>query len=69
MRVVREAPVGERNARLYWGACRLGERIAAGTLSEFEARRELRAAADAVGLSEGEAMRTIRSGLQTGAVA
>jgi hypothetical protein len=68
-RVVREAPVGERNVRLYWAARRVGEWIAAGALSEFEAWSQLRAAAEEVGLPGHEAMRTIRSGIQTGAAA
>lgn len=63
VRVVREAPEGERNNRLNWAAFCAGEHIAHGALDEAECERELLAAAAHVGLSEAEALRTIRSGL------
>ncbi|MGC2375380.1 MAG: bifunctional DNA primase/polymerase [Solirubrobacteraceae bacterium] len=66
-RVVREAPIGERNHRCFWASCRIAEHAATGTLEEREAVEEIRAAAIAAGLSEHEAERTIRSGLNAGA--
>jgi hypothetical protein len=62
-RVVREAPVGERNNRLNWAAFHAGEHIAAGVLALGDAENELLAAALEVGLEEAEALRTIQSGL------
>jgi hypothetical protein len=66
-RVVREAPIGERNHRCFWASCRIAEHAATGTLEEREAVEEIRAAAIAAGLSELEIERTIRSGLSAGA--
>jgi hypothetical protein len=62
-RVVRDAPIGERNNRLNWAAFRAGEHIAAGLLASADAESELLAAALDVGLTEAEALRTIQSGL------
>jgi hypothetical protein len=69
LRVVREAPTGQRNSCLFWAACRLGEKIAAGGLDESSAADLLHSAAAACGLPESEAERTIRSGLNAGGVA
>lgn len=65
-RVVREAPVGERNHRLNWAAYRAGEHVADGKLDHDMAEGELLAAAVDVGLGEREALRTITSGLSAG---
>lgn len=65
-RVVRSAPMGERNQRLNWAAYRAGEHAAAGRFDETEAEAELLAAAIEVGLTEAEASRTIASGLAAG---
>ena len=62
-RVVRDAPIGQRNERLNWAAYRAGEHAANGALDDAEAENELLAAAIAAGLSEREAIRTITSGL------
>lgn len=62
-RVVREAAEGERNNRLNWAAYRAGEHIAAGVIASHDVESELLAAALEVGLSEAEALRTIRSGV------
>jgi hypothetical protein len=64
LRTVATAMEGERNARLYWGACRLGERVRAGLLGVGEAEMLLVAAAAIAGLGEPEARATARSGLQ-----
>jgi hypothetical protein len=63
-RVVRESPVGERNHRLNWAAYCAGEHVMDGKLNEVTAETELLVAAMEVGLSEREALRTIRSGLE-----
>jgi hypothetical protein len=62
-RVVREAPIGERNDKLNWAAFRAGEHISAGIFGPADAESELLAAALNAGLTETEALRTIRSGL------
>ena len=69
LRVASEAPNGERNSRLFWAACRLGEKVVGGGLSDASATELLRSAAAASGLSDdepGTTERTIRSGLDTG---
>ena len=58
------AAEGERNALLYWAACRFGERIGSGHIGEREALARLIEAAVAAGLTEREAISTIRSGLR-----
>jgi hypothetical protein len=68
-RVVRDAPVGNRNASLNWAAWALGQRIASGELNEQEVRAELRAAAEAAGLDEIEIEGTLTSGLNAGRAA
>jgi hypothetical protein len=65
--VVSEASEGERNARLFWAACRLGERVRAGQLGHGEAETLLLEAARAAGLPPIEARPTIRSGLRRAA--
>jgi hypothetical protein len=61
LRVVSGASEGERNAVLFWGAYRLGERVHAGQIGGNEASALLVAAARSAGLPEIEAQRTIRS--------
>jgi hypothetical protein len=68
-RVVRDAPVGQRNSTLNWSSYKAGVHVAAGELDPTDAERELRAAAIQAGLSEAEAERTIRSGLNAGIAA
>lgn len=60
-RTVREAQVGNRNATLYWAACRVVEHSDAGGLDERQAVEEIRAAALDAGLTEHEIDATIRS--------
>jgi hypothetical protein len=63
IRVVATAPEGNRNARLFWSACRVSERIREGEISRRDAEAWLLAAALHTGLPEAEARATIRSGL------
>lgn len=63
-RTVTEATVGNRNAAVFWAACRLRERLDAGELHP-EARDVLRQAALDAGLSETEVERTLDSALNT----
>jgi RepB DNA-primase from phage plasmid len=60
VRTVREAPEGERNARLFWAACRAAD-------EGHDAREELREVALAVGLPEHEVARTLDSAEQRAA--
>lgn len=60
------APSGERNAILFWCACRAGESVMRGELAEADAAAQLTTAAKAVGLEGGETQRSIRSGLRRG---
>jgi len=64
-RTVREAAVGNRNAALYWAACRVAE----SDLDTDDAREILRDAALASGLCEPETDRTLASALETRAAA
>jgi hypothetical protein len=66
-RFVATAPKGERNNRLHWASCRAGEMIAKRKASESACVTRLMAAAAASGLKGPEAIRTIQSGLQSGA--
>jgi hypothetical protein len=61
LQVVLDAPVGQRNTRLNWGAYRMFEKVADGLLAEPLATRMLLDAAIGIGLSEGEARGTIAS--------
>lgn len=63
-RVVGTAQPGERNARLFWASCRLGEHVAAGRLHLDEGAGVLHRAAVAVGLSDSEIAKTMVSGLR-----
>jgi hypothetical protein len=63
LRTIERASEGTRNSVLFWGSCRLSERIRAGEISTREAEAWLLAAAGYTGLMEIEARVTIRSGL------
>lgn len=70
LRTVEQAQVGERNASLFWAACRAAEHVAAGELDAGEAYAWLRDVALAAGLVEREIEGTLRSASATvGAVA
>jgi hypothetical protein len=64
---VRSGPPGDRNGRLFWAACRLGELAGSGQAVDGVAELLVAAALDA-GLRGGEpeARRTIASGLRAG---
>ncbi len=64
-RTVREAPIGNRNAALYWAACKVRD----DALDTELACEALRDAALAAGLGEHETARTIRSALDVKAAA
>jgi hypothetical protein len=64
-RTVREAQVGNRNAVLFWAACRIRERTELGQLDDDQAREALRDSALAAGLGEQETDRTLDSALDT----
>jgi hypothetical protein len=61
LRVVLDAPVGQRNTSLNWAAWRMWQKVRAGQVSESAAVGMLVDAAAAVGLGEGEARATIGS--------
>jgi hypothetical protein len=67
--VVEKAPVGVRNARLYWAACRFSEIVAEGVLSREVAKQVLLSAAQLCGLTRDDGIaateKTIASGLST----
>jgi hypothetical protein len=71
-RVVREARApmgdqpGERNEKLNWAAFQGGRHVAAGHMMASEVEKVLLSAAVDTGLSEAEALRTIRSGMDAG---
>jgi hypothetical protein len=69
VRVVRDAPIGERNAKLNWASYKAGEDIADGRLDPSLVHAALLDAAADAQLSETEALRTIRSGLDAGRAA
>jgi hypothetical protein len=70
LRVLETAPVGTRNDRLFWAACRFGEMLAEGAIALEVAAQLLANAAGATGLvrDDGAAavLATIRSGLRAG---
>jgi hypothetical protein len=66
LRVVSGATEGTRNGILFWGACRLAERVKAGHIGQAEASDLLVAAARAVGLQDAEARRTVASAWSNG---
>jgi hypothetical protein len=59
-------PERQRNAVLFWAACRLGEGVRGGKIDEQSGVAVLTGAALRARLPEGEAKRTIASGLKTG---
>jgi hypothetical protein len=67
--VVEKAPVGVRNAHLYWAACRFSEIVAEGVLSREVAKQVLLSAAQLCGLTRDDGIaateKTIASGLST----
>lgn len=67
---LRGAPVGQRNAVLFWSTCRVGEMLAEGQISDVQRVVDvLTDAALATGLRHHEVEATIRSGLRTAGVA
>jgi hypothetical protein len=62
--VLDATPGVDRNSRLYWGACRAAEMVAAGQLGQDAAVTALMEAAAASGLGEREAQATIASGMR-----
>lgn len=61
---VLDAHQGERNNVLHWAACRATEMVSAGQLTEDQIHDSLGRAAACAGLDDGEASRTIASGLR-----
>jgi hypothetical protein len=64
VRTVAAAGIGERNSVLFWASCRAGERVRDGKAPEGFVTAVLTEAAGRAGLTEREAQRTIRSGMQ-----
>jgi hypothetical protein len=67
VRLVAAAPEGERNNLAFWAACRVGEMARSGLIGLETAQAVITLAAVRAGLSRGEAERTARSGIRTGA--
>jgi hypothetical protein len=65
IRTIVGACEGQRNATLFWGACRLGEAVRSGKLDSEPATAILLEAAARAGLPQSEALRTIKSALRT----
>ena len=65
-RTVAGAAEGNRNATLFWAACRAGEHVARHETTRDDAETRLADAAAACGLAAREAAVTIRSGLEHG---
>ena len=61
-----QAPAGERNACLYWAACRAGEAVIRGEISQQEAFQDIVTAGRRIGLDPGEPEKSARSGIRTG---
>lgn len=64
--VLAGAKEGERNAALFWTACRMGEAVRAGTITKNEALGLLTSVGRQVGLLDREILPTARSGLHEG---
>jgi hypothetical protein len=62
LRTVKFAQEKQRNTKLFWAACRLGEALSRGEITAAVATAALLRAAVAAGLSEREARTTIQSG-------
>lgn len=58
------ASEGERNSRLYWAACRAAEMVREGKIGQNQSSGRLIEAAQACGLSQFEAQRTVQSALK-----
>jgi len=67
VRVVADAPEGQRNNLAFWAACRAGEMARSGLLGLETAVAVIASAAMRAGLSQREAERTARSGVFAGA--
>lgn len=65
-RFVAAAPEGERNNRLHWAACRVGELVSRHKVSAASSIQRLSQAAAACGLKGPEVLATIQSGLKSG---
>jgi Bifunctional DNA primase/polymerase, N-terminal len=63
VRLVATAPEGQRNAILFWGACRMGELVQQNAITAALAADLMIEAAARAGLSIPEARRTVRSAL------
>ena len=63
VRLISCAKEGSRNNLLFWGACRIGEAVAAGELARDYGEHILRGAARACGLDDISADKTIASGI------
>ena len=63
---LRATPKGDRNNQLNKSSYALGQLVGAGVLNPAQVESELIAAAQSLGLSEAEATRTMRSGLEAG---
>lgn len=61
VRVVLNAPQGERNSKLYWAASKAWTHVGDGHLAAGDVEAELISAAVQIGLSEAEARRTVAS--------
>lgn len=61
VRVVLDAPQGERNSKLYWAASKAWAHVGDGHLAAGDVEAELISAAVQIGLSDGEARRTVAS--------
>jgi Bifunctional DNA primase/polymerase, N-terminal len=66
LRAVALASPGERNAKLHWAACRAGEMVQIGLISEAAAIEMFAQAGTYSGLPTRETIATIKSGLATG---
>jgi hypothetical protein len=66
LRVVTQARQGERNAALFWAACRFGELVRKGRIRDELAIDLLTHAGVHAGLPQAEATRTARSGMRKG---
>jgi Bifunctional DNA primase/polymerase, N-terminal len=64
IRVVATAPEGTRNCLTFWGACRAGELVRNGKLTQESALALIAEAACVAGLPRAEAIRTALSGLR-----
>jgi Primase C terminal 1 (PriCT-1) len=66
LNVLAGAKEGERNHALFWTACRMGEAIHAGTITENQALNLFVLTGRQAGLPEHEIIRTAQSGIKQG---